>query len=63
MSTFTRVIPIGQLAVTRRELEQAGATGIDWKPVRDGYVEVTATMPDSGWKASRAVLHLFRPPF
>jgi hypothetical protein len=51
MSTFTRVIPIGLLAITRRELEQAGATGIDWRPVRDGYVEVTATMPDGGGTA------------
>lgn len=51
MATFTRVIPIGQLAITRRELEQAGATGIDWRPVREGYIEVTATLPDGGGAA------------
>lgn len=66
MSTFTRVVPIGQLAVTRHELEEAGATDIDWTSLGDGYVEVTATMPDDDRtvkKITKFVLRVAPPPW
>jgi hypothetical protein len=65
MATFRRVVPIGQLAVTRRELEQAGAINIDWTPAGADYAGVTATMPDDDRTVRKLVRFVSRvmPPF
>lgn len=63
MKTITRTIPIGQLSIYRRELEQSGATDIDWSPAGNGYVEVTATIPgDSVLQKVERVTRWFRKP-
>lgn len=50
MGTFEREVPGSQVAITIRELEQAGATDIRCVPAENGTVRVAAKLPTSIWR-------------